>query len=70
LKKANIGEEYGTIYQYNMIPYSSSKWYHFLYQYGSIFSSNMDIIEIEDFSSSFSKQAFLFFEIVAFSFSG
>ena len=39
-------------------------------QYGSIFSSNMGIIEIEDFSSSFSKQAFLFFEMVAFSFSG
>lgn len=53
-----------------MVPYSSSKWYHFLMKYGSIFSSNMDIIEIEDFSSSFSKQAFLFFEMVTFSFSG
>jgi hypothetical protein len=41
LKKANIAEEYGTIYQQNMVPFSPAIWYHILHQYGTIFYRNM-----------------------------
>ena len=41
LKKANIAEENGTIFQQKMVPFSPSIWYHILHQYGTIFYRNM-----------------------------